>query len=81
MGVSDDDRVMITPTSLKLAFGFVEGDEEGEEQETPKETEIDVPVGGLMGSPDEMTASEDEQAAMLGLTNDDEEEENVDGLA
>ena len=78
MGVGDEDRVNITPTSLKMALGILDSD--GEE-ETLKVLE-EVPVmqeGGLMGAPtgdDDVAASDDEQAAMLGMV--EEEVESTD---
>ncbi len=76
MGVGDKDRVSITPTSLKMALGIYD------EEETLEVLE-EVPVvqeGGIMGSPTEdEAASDDEQAAMLGMMVDEEEPE--DGLS
>lgn len=76
MGVGDKDRVSITPTSLKMALGIYD------EEETLEVLE-EVPVvqeGGIMGAPTEdEAASDDEQAAMLGMMVDEEEPE--DGLS
>lgn len=80
MGTSDDGRAKVTPTTLKVAMGILE---EGEEAPAPKpvEEKPDIPEGGLMGkpNPDEMmSASDQEQAEMLGMGS---EEEQPDGLA
>jgi len=79
MGVGDEDRVSITPTSLKLALGILDNDGEEETLEVLSEVPV-MQEGGLMGAPtgDDMAASEDEQAAMLGMV---EEEEFTDELA
>jgi hypothetical protein len=74
----------ITPTMLKLQMGSVEDiqdilEEAGNTPETPVEADP-APSGGLMGVPteeDAMSASEEEQAAMLGMASDDAEEEQV----
>jgi hypothetical protein len=74
----------ITPTMLKLQMGSVEDIqdllEEGEvSPETPVE-DAPEPTGGLMGIPtedDAMSASDEEQAAMLGMAADEVEEEQV----
>jgi len=86
MGTDTSDRVKITPTLLKMAMGIVEDDDE-EMEDTPEEVVSAMPEGGLMGAPmdqDKMTASEEEQASMLGMDADSEEpveEENIDGMA
>ena len=74
----------ITPTMLKLQMGSVEDIQdllqEGEvSSETPVE-DVPAPSGGLMGAPSEegaMSASDEEQAAMLGMAADEAEEEQV----
>lgn len=80
MGTSDDGRAKVTPTALKVAMGIME---EGEEPPAPKPVadEPDIPEGGLMGkpNPDEMmSASDQEQAEMLGMGS---EEEQPNGMA
>lgn len=86
MGTDTSDRVKITPTLLKMAMGIVEDDEEEEMEATPEVVSA-IPEGGLMGAPtdqDKMTASDEEQASMLGMNADSEEpdeEENIDGMA
>jgi hypothetical protein len=87
MGTDTSDRVKITPTLLKMAMGIVDEDDEEEMEDTPEEVVSAMPEGGLMGAPmdqDKMTASEEEQASMLGMGADSEEpveEENIDGMA
>jgi hypothetical protein len=86
MGTDTSDRVKITPTLLKMAMGIVDEDDE-EMEDTPEEVVSAMPEGGLMGAPmdqDNMTASDEEQASMLGMDADSEEpveEENIDGMA
>jgi hypothetical protein len=86
MGTDTSDRVKITPTLLKMAMGIVDEDDE-EMEDTPEEVVSAIPEGGLMGAPmdqDKMTASDEEQASMLGMDADSEEpveEENIDGMA
>jgi antitoxin component of RelBE/YafQ-DinJ toxin-antitoxin module len=86
MGTDTSDRVKITPTLLKMAMGIVEDDEEEEMEATPEVVPA-MPEGGLMGAPtdaDKMTATDEEQASMLGMNADSEEpveEENIDGMA
>jgi hypothetical protein len=86
MGTDTSDRVKITPTLLKMAMGIVDEDDE-EMEDTPEEVVSAIPEGGLMGAPtdaDKMTASDEEQASMLGMGADSEEpveEENIDGMA
>ena len=74
----------ITPTMLKLQMGSVEDIQDLlEEGEVSPETSVGVvpePTGGLMGIPteeDAMSASDEEQAAMLGMAADEVEEEQV----
>ena len=78
MGLGDDERMKITPTSLKIALGVVD------DEEKPELTEEDIAPteGGLMSRgpvEDIEAASADEQSAMLGEAL--EEEEPADGLA
>jgi hypothetical protein len=85
MGASDSDRVRITPTSLKMALGIIDDDDTADATEEVIKESTALPEGGLMGAPsaDEMTAaSDEEQSAMLGLVEEEEEvEETEDGLA
>lgn len=90
MGVGDEDRIKITPTSLKMALGIIDDDEEP--AEVLEEPMVEA-SGGLMGapSPDEITtATEGEQASMLGMSSEEEdlppedemnEEETRNGMA
>jgi hypothetical protein len=74
MGVGDEDRVNITPTSLKLALGIYDDDETLEVLENVDE-ELAAPSEGLMGVPsEEEMASKDEQSTMLGFVEEEEEE-------
>jgi|TARA_R110002167_G_scaffold62500_3_gene176556 hypothetical protein len=84
MGVGDDSRIKITPTSLKLALGIVDDVEEVVPEDIAPVEPIEAPMDGLMGAPSgDMTASDEEQAAMLGGDDDTPEvtEEPEDGLA
>lgn len=75
MGLDDPDRLRVTPTLLKAALGIVDDDDEEEETPEPQA----MPMGGLMGAPEmaeEGVASEDEQAAMLGIGADEPVEED-----
>ena len=77
-GLEDKGRIPITPTILKAAMGIVD-DEEGEIVETPNAV-ILAEQGGLMGQPsaeEQTEASPDEQALMLGLVDQAEEEDAV----
>jgi len=84
MDTSIPGQEPITPTMLKLQMGSVEDlqdvlEEGANTPETPVET-AGEPSGGLMGIPsqeDELSASDEEQAAMLGMAGTDEEEEQV----
>ena len=84
MDTSVPGQEPITPTLLKLQMGSVEDIQdllqEGEvAPETPVE-DAQAPSGGLMGVPSEegaMSASDEEQAAMLGMAADEVEEEQV----
>jgi hypothetical protein len=74
----------ITPTMLKLQMGSVEDIqdllEEGEVSPETPVADAPAPSGGLMGIPteeDAMSASDEEQAAMLGMAADEVEEEQV----
>lgn len=90
MGVGDEDRIKITPTSLKMALGIIDADEEP--AEVLEEPMVEA-SGGLMGapSPSEITtATEGEQASMLGMSSEEEdlppedemnEEETRNGMA
>lgn len=67
MGLENPNRIRMTPTLLKAALGIVDDDGEEEPDVVPAPV---LPMGGLMGAPEEQeagVASEDEQAAMLGM--------------
>mgnify|MGYP001579953190 FL=1 len=78
MGITNPDRIRMTPTLLKVALGII--DEDADQQEPAP---MAMPAGGLMGAPEdpvEGQASEDEQASMLGMMADEPvEEEQPDG--
>jgi hypothetical protein len=82
MGLDESDRLRVTPELLKRSLGIIDKEDpedimvDAEAQPSP-----DIPMGGIMGGaevPEQGVAPEDEQAAMLGLT---VEEEETDGLA
>ncbi len=66
MGVRDKDEIVITPTLLKQALGIVEQEEDTEEVAEEPEVSPETVTGGLMGMPDEMVATSEEQDEMLG---------------
>lgn len=71
----DKKRTPITSTTLKMMLGFIEDTEE--EEDTPESAveAATAPVGGLMGVPEDMdttVAPAEEQAAMLGMTEEEE---------
>lgn len=65
MGVEDKDRMVLTPSLLKVALGILDEDEEVE-QENIQAPEVAEMSGGLMSAPDPLIASQDEQNEMLG---------------
>jgi len=74
MGISNKDRIKVTPTSLRIALGIVDGN-----QEEILEEKIEEPVeenAGLMSVQpiDDTVASTDEQAEMLGSVEEPVEE-------
>lgn len=76
MGVSDKDRIVITPTSLKAALGIFDESETLEVLEKVEEEPV-ITEGGLMGAPtEEEMASNKEQSAMLGFVEEEEEPED-----
>lgn len=74
MGVEEKNRQPITPTSLKMALGIFEDDDEVEEVEVEESPEG---AAGFMAPPMEgdEPASDEEQAAMLGQDEEENEEE------
>lgn len=81
---NEDERQVITLEYLKGMAGFAEdivGDDDQTESSdavTESVSRDQLPSGGIMGVSEEnvsQTASATEQRAMLGLTDDDEEEE------
>ena len=74
MGIEDKDRVVITPTLLRASLGIVDDDEEEVIEEVNAVEEApEEPTGGLMARPEEMSATQDEQAEMLGDMPSEEE--------
>jgi len=87
VGTEDTDRISITPTSLKMAMGIIETEEDDVPIDPIEEAPMEAESTGLMGavSPNDIEpAPTDEQAAMLGMGEEEviiEEEEPVNGLA
>jgi len=83
MGIRDKDEVVITPTLLKQALGIIDPEEYPEDQEQPEEVTPapEAPTGGLMAMPDETVAPQEEQMAMLGGVEEEEELEPEDELS
>ena len=87
VGIEDTDRISITPTALKMALGIIETEDDDLPEEPVEEAASGPDTGGLMGavSAEEIDpASEDEQAAMLGMGEEEvltPEEESPNGLA
>lgn len=76
---STDKDKMITPTSLRMALGILEDQDPDVAAPSPPPP---MRTGGLMGTPspqEAMSSSDEEQASMLGMSNN--EEEPQDGLA
>ena len=74
MGISDKDRIRVTPTSLRIALGIVDADQEEIPEEIIEESVQQEP--GIMSVQpiDDTVASTDEQAEMLGSVEDPTEE-------
>jgi len=87
MGTDDKDRIAITPTSLKIALGIIDTEDEELPSEPIEEAAVEPDARGLMGalSAEEIEpAPDDEQAAMLGMGEEEvltPEEESQNGLA
>jgi hypothetical protein len=81
MGIRDKDEIVITPTLLKQALGIVDPDDEPEMPEEEETPALEQPTGGLMAMPDEAVAPQDEQMAMLGGVEEEEELEPEDELS
>lgn len=86
VGIEDTDRIAITPTSLKIALGIIDTDDDELSEQPGEEAESGLADGGglmSVGSEEEIDpASEDEQASMLGIIEEEVmEEEPVNGLA
>jgi len=74
MGISDKDRIKVTPTSLRIALGIVDGNQEEILEETIEDP-VEEDAGLMSVQPiDDTVASPDEQAEMLGSVEDPVEE-------
>lgn len=75
METEDPNRVTITPTFLKLQAGGIENLQDIPEEDRP-EADEEEGMGLMAAAPQDIVevAPDDEQAAMLGMTADDEEE-------
>lgn len=77
MGVEDKNRVIITPTLLKASLGIIEQEDEVEPMPM-EEAPTEAPQGGLMAMTEgEAIAPQEEQAAMLGGSEEEEPEDGV----
>jgi len=68
-------RMPITPTTLKAALGIIDEEPVQEVASESAQEAPTVPMGGLMGSPepvDQNVAPAEEQAAMLGMREEEE---------
>jgi antitoxin component of RelBE/YafQ-DinJ toxin-antitoxin module len=76
MGIEQKNRQPITPTSLKMALGILEDDDDDEADEVEIEENPEGAMG-FMAPPMEgdEPASDEEQAAMLGQSEEEDEEE------
>ena len=87
VGIEDTDRISITPTALKMALGIIETEDDDLPEEPVEEAASGPDTGGFMGAVfagEIDPASEDEQAAMLGMGEEEvltPEEESPNGLA
>lgn len=74
MGISDKDRIKVTPTSLRIALGIVDGNQEEILEETIEDP-VEEDAGLMSVQPiDDTVASPDEQAEMLGSVEEPVEE-------
>lgn len=76
IGVEDKNRVVITPTLLKASMGIID-DEEEVQDTVVEEATPEAPQESLMAMPDEMAATADEQAEMLGATEEEEPQDEL----
>jgi hypothetical protein len=78
MGLENKDRIVLTPTLLKASLGILEQPEEESpeimamrEEAGPMEPEQEQIMGLMSQPPEGAVAAEDEQAAMLGQTEEE----------
>lgn len=78
MGIDDKDRMVLTPTLLKASLGIIEQTETESDEITamreeagPMETEQEQIMGLMSRPPEEAVAAPDEQATMLGQTEEE----------
>lgn len=84
MGLENKDRIVLTPTLLKASLGILEQPEEESpeimsmrEEAGPMEPEQEQIMGLMSQPPEGAVSSEDEQAAMLGQTEEEPVEEEL----
>ena len=84
MGLENKDRIVLTPTLLKASLGILEQPEEESpeimamrEEAGPMEPEQEQIVGLMSQPPEGAVAEDDEQAAMLGQTEEEVVQDSV----
>lgn len=84
MGLENKDRIVLTPTLLKASLGILEQPEEESpeimsmrEEAGPMEPEQEQIMGLMSQPPEGAVSSEDEQAAMLGQTEEEVVQDSV----
>ena len=84
MGLENKDRIVLTPTLLKASLGILEQPEEESleimamrEEAGPMEPEQEQIMGLMSQPPEGAVAEDDEQAAMLGQTEEEPVEEEL----
>lgn len=84
MGLENKDRIVLTPTLLKASLGILEQPEEESpeimamrEEAGPMEPEQEQIMGLMSQPPEGAVAEEDEQAAMLGQTEEEVVQDSV----
>ena len=84
MGLENKDRIVLTPTLLKASLGILEQPEEESpeimsmrEEAVPMEPEQEQIMGLMSQPPEGAVSSEDEQAAMLGQTEEEVVQDSV----
>ena len=84
MGLENKDRIVLTPTLLKASLGILEQPEEESpeimamrEEAGPMEPEQEQIMGLMSQPPEGAVAEDDEQAAMLGQTEEEVVQDSV----